>query len=381
MSTPLIIGLTLLLLVLTAFWAMARTRRIREAASQREEEALARVRAGANPLMIDGDTVFDPAGLPSRMPERRGIEVAEHDEVVDLEALLAGEPQGVARRARATLEEPTDIVFDSDTLPPAPRARPEPVPAAPTPVAALPAAPMSAPVGARPAAAPLAAKPVAPVAAAVPAATAPAVAHAPAPAAPRPAVQPMPQSAAPAAVARAAQPSPPTLVARLPESMSAVAAAAPASLPPPPAVTPSPTSGGAPIRRGNDDVPLRELALAWFEARGYRSAPASSAVRPIEQVLRHRHDPARAYAFVMESQRVTAERVQQLRTQARSIGLLRVLIVANAGADDGAATKSKGVRLMDRASLAAEFDQLDFSVAAKIIAVARKRAGAPSTVH
>jgi hypothetical protein len=390
MSTPLIIGLTLLLLVLTAFWAMARTRRIREAASQREEEALARVRAGANPLMIDGDTVFDPAGLPSRMPERRGIEVAEHDEVVDLEALLAGEPQGVARRARATLEEPTDIVFDSDTLPPAPRSRPEPVPAvpvsaAPAPAAAMPARPMAAahpmtaPVDARAAATPLAVKP-----AAAPAASASAAAQA----TPRPAVQPAPQAVAhpaqqpiaPAAVARAAQPSPPTLVARLPESVSA-AATAPASLPPLPAVAPSPTSGGAPIRGGNDDVPLRELALAWFEARGYRSAPASSAVRPIEQVLRHRHDPARAYAFVMENQRVTAERVQQLRTQARSIGLLRVLIVANAGADDGAATKSKGVRLMDRASLAAEFDQLDFSVAAKIIAVARKRAGVPTTVH
>jgi hypothetical protein len=108
------------------------------------------------------------------------------------------------------------------------------------------------------------------------------------------------------------------------------------------AAAPVPAGGGAPIRRGNDDVPLRELALAWFEARGYRSAPASAAVRPIEQVLRHRHDPARAYAFVVESGRVSAERVQQLRTQARSIGLLRVLIVANDGADEGAALKSKG---------------------------------------
>jgi hypothetical protein len=150
---------------------------------------------------------------------------------------------------------------------------------------------------------------------------------------------------------------------------------------PVPSPAPLPAGGGATIRRGNDDVPLRELALAWFEARGYRSAPASSAVRPIEQVLRHRHDPARAYAFVVESSRLSAERVQQLRNQARAIGLLRVLIVADAGAEEGAATKSKGVRVMDRASLAAEFDQLDFSVAAKIIAVARKRSGVPITVH
>lgn len=152
----------------------------------------------------------------------------------------------------------------------------------------------------------------------------------------------------------------------------------PAAHPSAPAALPG---GGATLRRGADDVPLRELTLAWFEARGYRSSPASAAVRPIEQVLRHRHDPARAYAFVVENARVSADRVQQLRTQARSIGLLRVLIVANDGADEGAATKSKGVRLMDRNSLAAEFDQLDFSVAAKIIAVARKRSLVPSTVH
>jgi hypothetical protein len=196
-------------------------------------------------------------------------------------------------------------------------------------------------------------------------------------------------TAVPAAPARPApsraQPSPPTLVARLPGDAERRMAppAMPAAAAPRPVPSPAPVSaaGGATIRRGNDDVPLRELALAWFEARGYRSAPASSAVRPIEQVLRHRHDPARAYAFVVESTRLTAERVQQLRNQARAIGLLRVLIVADAGAEEGAATKSKGVRVMDRASLAAEFDQLDFSVAAKIIAVARKRSGVPITVH
>lgn len=362
MTTPLLIGLTLLLLVLTAFWAMARTRRIREAAQRREEEALARVRAGAPPLSLDGETVFEAAGLPSRMPERRGIEVAEHDEVVDLEALLAGEPQGVAHRARATLEEPTNISLDLDTLPPRPAA-PAPAPAsAPMPPAATPpAAPVLQSLSSMHPPSNAFATPMAPAAA----------------------------TATPAAPARPApsrvQPSPPTLVARLPGDAerrvappAMPAAAAPRPVPSP---APVPAAGGATIRRGNDDVPLRELALAWFEARGYRSAPASSAVRPIEQVLRHRHDPARAYAFVVESTRLTAERVQQLRNQARAIGLLRVLIVADAGAEEGAATKSKGVRVMDRASLAAEFDQLDFSVAAKIIAVARKRSGVPITVH
>jgi hypothetical protein len=132
---------------------------------------------------------------------------------------------------------------------------------------------------------------------------------------------------------------------------------------------------GPPTHPG-EDVPLRELALAWFEARGYRSAPASPAVRPIELVLRHKDDPARAYAFVVESGRVSTERVQALRGQARAIGLVRLLIVAAGGAAPRAADGFKGVRLMDRPALEAEFKQLDISVAAKIIAVARKRSGA-----
>jgi hypothetical protein len=350
MSTPLLIILIGLLLVLTAFWAIARTRRIRSAAANREAEALARVRAGGSPVGAEGDTVFEAAGLPSHMPARRGIEVSEHDEVVDIEALLAGEPQGVAHRARATLEEPTNISMGLDTLPPRP-----PTPA-PAPVAAAPA------LSARP-------QP------ATPAAVGPAAASPPV----------LPTTAPARPTARVVPPSPPTLVARLPEAAERMAAApspaAAAAKRAPAAAAAPPASGGATIRGGSDDVPLRELALAWFEARGYRSSPASAAVRPIEQVLRHRHDPARAYAFVEENARLTVDRVQQLRTQARSIGLLRVLIVANGGAEDGAATKSRGVRVMDRAALAAEFDQLDFSVAAKIIAVARKRSGVPITLH
>ena len=44
-------------------------------------------------------------------------------------------------------------------------------------------------------------------------------------------------------------------------------------------------------------VPLRELVIAWYESRGYRGSPASPAIWPIEMVLRHRDDAARAYAF------------------------------------------------------------------------------------
>ena len=58
--------------------------------------------------------------------------------------------------------------------------------------------------------------------------------------------------------------------------------------------------------------------------------------------LRHKASPARAYAVVVETQRVTAERVQALRIQAREIGLMRLLVVAAAGAEPRAAEGMKG---------------------------------------
>jgi hypothetical protein len=275
----LFIGSLVFLFLIVFVWAIQRARRIRAEAANREAQALAQMRAGKSGANErQGETVF--AGMPSQMLPRAGIEV---NEVVDLDELLAGEPVGVATRARARLEEPTNIDAGLDTLPPRPVVAP-PVPAPPAAAAAVPNPP------ARPRAA-----------------------------SPRPAPEP-PQRQEPAGVA------------------------------------------------------LRELTLAWFEARGYRSSPASPAVRPIELVLRHKGDPARAYAFVVEPRRVTSDRVAALANQARSIGLLRLLIVAEGGADEGAAAHRKGVRLMDRGAMDDELKKLDLSVAAKIIAVARKRA-------
>jgi hypothetical protein len=126
---------------------------------------------------------------------------------------------------------------------------------------------------------------------------------------------------------------------------------------------------------GERAVPVRELALAWFEARGYRPSSASQAVRPIELVLRHRKDPARAYAFIVEQQLVTSERVGVLVGHAQSIGLTRVLVAAESGIEPGASRqfRRQGVRLVDQREMRREFEKLDLRVAAKIIAVARNR--------
>jgi hypothetical protein len=123
-------------------------------------------------------------------------------------------------------------------------------------------------------------------------------------------------------------------------------------------------------------VPLRELVLAWYESRGYRQVPASPAVWPIELVLRHRDDPARAYAFVVQNDNVSVDRITALIEQAREIGMLRVAVIAEAGYERGAKeiAKRKNVRLIDRPTMDAELSELQLETAAKIIAVARKRA-------
>jgi hypothetical protein len=294
-ATALLIGSILLLIALTVIWARQRTRRIRAEAEERERRALEAVRGGGDPLAaVDakgagkasepaGDTIFEPNVPTGVMPGRGGIEVAE---VLDIEELLRDESAAVAQRARAQLEEPTNI-HSGDTLPPRPAS-----------------------------------------------------------------------AAAPSAGTARASAAPPAPARPIPN-----------------------TPADAPVVAPGHDVPLRELVLAWFEARGYRSSPASPVVRPIELVLRHKDDPARAYAFVVGTQRVTAERVQQLAQQARSIGLIRVLVVADAGLAPEAVSAKRGVRVLDRAALKAELDKLDLSVAAKIIAVARKRAAARAIAH
>jgi hypothetical protein len=123
-------------------------------------------------------------------------------------------------------------------------------------------------------------------------------------------------------------------------------------------------------------VPLRELVIAWYESRGYRGSPASPAIWPIELVLRHRDDAARAYAFVVQNDCVTVDRITALIEQAREIGMLRVAIVADAGYERGAKAiaRRQHVRLIDRSTMEAEFLALELPVAAKIIGMARKRA-------
>lgn len=128
------------------------------------------------------------------------------------------------------------------------------------------------------------------------------------------------------------------------------------------------------------NVPLRELVLAWYESRGYRGSPASPAVWPIELVLRHREDAARAYAFVVQTDHISVDRITALIEQAREIGMTRVAVIAEAGYERGVkeVAKRRHVRLIDRSTMEAELSELQLPTAAKIIAIARTRSAAES---
>jgi hypothetical protein len=148
---------------------------------------------------------------------------------------------------------------------------------------------------------------------------------------------------------------------------------------------PPPRSSHTPAKSKPDaispNVPLRELVLAWYESRGYRGSPASPAVWPIELVLRHRGDAARAYAFVVQNDHVSADRITALIEQAREIGMMRVAVVAEAGYESTAKeiAKRRHVRLIDRPAMEAELAELELPTAAKIIAIARKRSATESS--
>lgn len=159
--------------------------------------------------------------------------------------------------------------------------------------------------------------------------------------------------------------------AQVPKPAPVAAAKAPPQAAAAPAGNDGAASSGEDVR-----IPVRELVLAWFEARGYRAAPPLSEARPIELVLHHRKDLDRSYAFVVERETVKHSRAAELLARAQAAGLERVLIAAEAGAESGLSVRMRrqGVRIFDEAAIRAELGKIDIRIAAKIIAVARGRA-------
>ena len=122
-------------------------------------------------------------------------------------------------------------------------------------------------------------------------------------------------------------------------------------------------------------VELRQIVLAWFEARGYVMKPVPPTAFPIEGVLTHRDNASRSYAFLVQPDIVTQERITALLERARELGHPRVALVAEGGAEAAVrdTARRRHVRLIDRRVMEAELAELPRETATRIIAVARAR--------
>lgn len=82
-----------------------------------------------------------------------------------------------------------------------------------------------------------------------------------------------------------------------------------------------------------NNLPMRELAIAFYEARGYRRETALKEDAPILCFLQHRTEPNRAYGFValQSTDPVGRERVKGIARDLRTAGHKRIIMYASAG--------------------------------------------------
>jgi hypothetical protein len=120
---------------------------------------------------------------------------------------------------------------------------------------------------------------------------------------------------------------------------------------------------------------VRDLVQVFYEARGFRAVLADPSARPVEQVLAHRSDPGRSYAFVPVDGDLSQDAVQPIIDAARRIGQLRVLIACEGRvpASLADALLAQGVRAIDREAMEAPLARIDAAIADRIRAGAARR--------
>ena len=145
----------------------------------------------------------------------------------------------------------------------------------------------------------------------------------------------------------------------------------------PPATPAAEEPAGAADVAAEPPVPVRDLVQVFYEARGFRPAPADPSARPVETVLAHKSDAQRAYAFAPLAQPPSQALLQAIIERARDIGQKRVLLAVEGGRSSAQDVElpAHGVRLIDRALIEAQLARLDADVADRIRSTAWRRAG------
>lgn len=143
--------------------------------------------------------------------------------------------------------------------------------------------------------------------------------------------------------------------------------------------TAEPPATALPLREGQLDVPLDRLVVAWFAARGYVARLAPDAAQPITLLLNHPEEPERSYAFFYERGRLTTPRAVAAMNKARPLGMSKLLVAAEHGADPTiGSARMPDVHVMDWPAIDRAMRRIDARVAAKIVTIARAKRGLPA---
>lgn len=126
------------------------------------------------------------------------------------------------------------------------------------------------------------------------------------------------------------------------------------------------------------NLPLRDLVLSFYEARGYRQEWAAPDIRPVELVLRNRHDHDRSYAFVhwQHPSRLDGPGLSRLARELNALGFKRAIVAVERGFDDAAieAAKKFNLRLYDNAVIQGKILELAPELQAKLAGMSKARA-------
>jgi hypothetical protein len=133
-------------------------------------------------------------------------------------------------------------------------------------------------------------------------------------------------------------------------------------------------------------LPMRELAIALYEARGYRRETALKEDAPILCFLQHRTEPNRAYGFValQSTDPVGRERVKGIARDLRTAGHKRIIMYASAGFAPEAIelAETLRIRMYGPAEIMQMLTQLPPHVRTQVVERAKQRAPtAAATVY
>jgi hypothetical protein len=133
-------------------------------------------------------------------------------------------------------------------------------------------------------------------------------------------------------------------------------------------------------------LPMREMAVALYEARGYRRETALKEDAPILCFLQHRTEPNRAYGFValQSTDPVGRERVKGIMRDLRQAGHKRIIMYASAGFAPDAIELAEPlrIRMYGPAEIMQTLTQLPPHVRQQVIDRAKQRgAGAVAVRH